>query len=819
MNYPIENIPIVCEGRGEIVIPGSMVRDVIIDHRDARWSGAMFAAIKGARHDGHDFIPALIEQGVRHFLVTDAQVAAKHQGLANFVIVENTLTALQRLAANHRAHFELPLIAITGSNGKTIVKEWLNDLLKEKYRICRSPKSFNSQLGVPLSVLNLERHHSLSIFEAGISKPGEMDHLAEILKCDIGLFTNLGDAHAAHFESRERKFAEKWILFRGAKHIVCNSDQPWFDWIPETDRKRLFTWSYKNEEADVFIVDVNRFRGGCKLTARYEQQNWEFELPYADKAAIENALNCFAVIALLGKLDADVVSRFTELQSVAMRMEVKPGIEQSTIIDDSYNADLESLQAALEQLQQAPNEAKMVVLSGMQDNLEDGALYPRIGKMLLDHGVTELVGIGEEVAMHAADFPIPQKRFYADVEEYWDQISLEQFQKKAILIKGARKHKLEKLSRRLQEQKHETVLEIDLQKMLENLRYFRSQIKARTKIMVMVKAFSYGSGGSEVASFLQNHKVDYLAVAYADEGVALRQKGVYIPIMVMSPSQASHEVMLQHGLEPEIYSFRSLDHFIAAAKGYRHFSEEFGIHIKIETGMNRLGFRAEDLDRLSEKLSAHPYLKVKSVFTHLSASDNQRHDDFTQSQFQRFEASANKLKQLLGYEPLMHALNSTGILRFPNAHYDMVRLGIGLYGFSGSEGDKYLSALGSFKTYIAQIHHVKAGDSVGYNRGGVADRDREIATLAVGYADGLDRRLGNGNWSMNLEGMLCPTVGDVCMDMCMIDVTNTSAEEGDEVVVFSNAEDIRRMATQLNTIAYEVLTKISQRVRRLYLQE
>ncbi len=819
LNYPIENIAEVCHGRPEIATPGSMVQSVIIDHRDVRWKSAVFAAIKGSRHDGHEFIPALLEQGVRHFLVTDESIVQRFKGHANFILVDDMLRALQLLAAHHRKHFQLPLIAITGSNGKTIVKEWLNDLLQGKYRICRSPKSFNSQLGVSLSVFNLDATHTLGLFEAGISKPGEMQHLARILNCTYGLFTNLGDAHAAHFESNEQKFREKWQLFSHAEKIVCSADQAWMNWLSEVDKKRLFAWSFKDASADVFVESMKVEADGCTLQVRHANRTWELQLPYADKASLENAMNCFALIALLGKLDEEVITRFGNLQAVAMRMEVKPGIEQSVIIDDSYNADLESLQAALEQLKSLPNKEKMVILSGLNDSLEAHEVYPRIGQMLADHEVTELVGIGDEVSAHASQLPVPSKRFFSDVNEFWSQTKPEGFRQKAILIKGSRKYKLENLSRRLQAQKHETVLEIDLHKMLENLRYFRSQLQESTKVMVMVKAFSYGSGGHEVASFLQNHNVDYLAVAYADEGVALRQKGVRLPIMVMSPSQASHEVMLQQQLEPEIYSFRSLEHFVTAAKGYRHFAETFPIHIKIDTGMHRLGFREEDLSQLSEFLHEHSHLRVQSIFTHLSASDNAEHDAFTRSQFHAFEQAAEKLEALLGYKALKHALNSTGILRFPEAHYDMVRLGIGLYGFSGNSDDKYLSALGSFKTYIAQLQKVKAGESVGYNRGGISDQDRTIATIAVGYADGLDRRLGDGHWSVSWQGTACPIVGTICMDMCMIDVTHTQAREGDEVVIFSNANEIREMARQLDTIPYEVLTKISQRVRRLYLQE
>lgn len=819
MNYPIENIVQVCEGQAEIAFPGSMVTQVSIDHRDQTSHATLFAAIKGARTDGHRFIPDLIARGVRHFLITDERFLSEFKGEANFILVKQMVGALQKLSAHHRSHFDEPIVVITGSNGKTIVKEWLNDLLRPYYRICRSPKSFNSQIGVPLSVFGLDQTHTLGIFEAGISKPGEMQKLGNILKGTIGVFTNLGDAHAAHFESEIQKFREKWTLFESCQWIVCSKDNYWCEWLNEEEKSKLVTWSFHHSDADVWVESVNRHKTGTELSIRAKGKNYTLDIPFTDRASVENAVTCFTLVNGIREMSPDLVGRFRALQPVAMRMELKPGIENSIIIDDSYNADLDSLTAALEQLKSLPHEKKMVVLSGLKDGSSDRELYTRIAKLLEDNDVTEFIGIGSEVALHSDSFGIKDKRFFNSIDNFWQHESPSSFRDKAILIKGSRAYRLEELSKRLQRQKHETVLEIDLQKMLENLRYFRSQLKPETKTMVMVKAFSYGTGAYEVASFLENQKIDALAVAYTDEGVLLRQKGISLPIMVMSPTQSSHESMIRHKLEPEIYSMRSLLHFAETAKGYRHFADQFYIHIKFNTGMNRLGFEKDDLDELITFLGERPYLKVRSAFTHLSASDASGHDDFTKEQFQRFEHLSMLLEQELGYTVLKHALNSTGILRFPKQHYDMVRLGIGLYGFAGSESGKYLSALGKFKSYIAQIRRVKKGESVGYNRKGISDKERVIATIAVGYADGLDRRLGNGNWSIKWQGQSCEIVGDVCMDMCMIDISGLDAREGDEVIVFENAREIQLMAEKLGTIPYEILTKISPRVRRLYLQE
>jgi len=816
MNYTIESIAAFVQGRSFVSLPGSMVSNVMIDHREMHWQGSIFIAIKGAKHDGHSFIPALITQGVRHFLVSDETWIQPNALSANFILVKDVIDALQQIAGNHRKHFNIPIIGITGSNGKTIIKEWLNQLLESEFQICRSPKSYNSQIGAALSVCALNSNHTLGVFEAGISKPGEMALLQKMILPTVGVFANLGDAHAAHFTSNQEKFLEKWKLFEGCEVIVCSMDEPWFDWIPKSQFKHCYTWSFSNQTAQIYVQKYESNNASTELEFIWERDLYSVEFPFNDQASVQNAMNCLCTLAALGYLSKNTLLRFDHLGRVAMRMEVKQGIENSVLIDDTYNSDLGSLRAALEKLSQQPLSKRMVILTDMEDNLDR---FPEIAKLMEDASVDELVAIGPAIAKHANLFKSMKASFFLDANTFWQTLDQRSLRNKAILIKGARKFRLEQLVQRLQAQQHETYLEIDLHKMGENFRYFKSMLNPGVKTMVMVKAFGYGSGGFEVASYLQAQKADYLAVAYADEGLSLRQRGIHMPIMVMSPTSSTHETLIQNNLEPEIFSIRSLKEFIESAKNLRHLFDVFPIHIKLDSGMHRLGFEPTEIILVGNILRENPFLKVVSIFTHLSASENPAEDAFTTEQVSRFNEAAKSLETALGYQVMKHVLNSNGVLRFQQYQFDMVRIGIGLYGFASSHERKFLHALGAFKSYIIQIREVEKDESVGYNRSGKSNIRRRIATVAVGYADGLDRRLGHGNWSLKWNGHNCPTVGSVCMDMCMIDVSNCEAKEGDEVIVFSDSVDVERMAKFLDTIAYEILTNISQRVRRVYLQE
>lgn len=819
MNYTIETIADFCRGKADIAIPGSTVKSIWIDHRELNWKGGLFAAIKGQKVDGHAFIPQLIEQGVRNFLVTNSKLIEQHKGTANFILVNDMVAALQDIAREHRDNFKIPVVGITGSNGKTVVKEWLNTLLEKRHQICRSPKSFNSQIGVALSLIRIENRHTLGIFEAGISRPGEMEKLQKMMLPDYGIFTNLGDAHAAHFESAGQKLEEKMMLFSSCSRIVCCQDQKWFEHYIGEAAKRFFTWSRTNELADVYLQSEKNFSTTSELTLKIKDSTFTIRLPFIDRASIENALQCFCMLVLLERTSEETLRRFELLSPIAMRMEMKQGIENSILIDDSYNSDLGSLRAALEQLSAQKGRKRMMILSDMYDNDNSGELYRNISNLLNDANLDELVAIGPELERHNNLFRLPKVEYFPTTDAYWLQLETNSLRNKAILIKGAREFKLEQLVQRLQAQQHETFLEIDLHKLGKNLEFFKTKIQLGVKTMVMVKAFSYGAGGFEVANFLQTQGVDYLAVAYADEGVELRKRNVHMPILVMSPSKSAYESIVRFDLEPEIYSLRSLNEFIETAQSMRHLFDQLTIHIKIDSGMHRLGFGQDDIEELSRLLKTTSFLKVGSVFTHLSAADNPAEDDFTLKQIERYTAASDAIQSRIGYSFLRHVLNSTGILRFPQFQFDMVRLGIGLYGFSSTENGRFLNALGAFKSYIIQIRIVSASESVGYSRSGKEEHERKIATVAVGYADGLDRRLSNGRWSLKWQGHSCPIVGNICMDMVMIDVSGCDAREGDEVVIFEGADDILLMAQRLDTIPYEILTKVSQRVRRVYLQE
>ncbi|MEX2597303.1 MAG: bifunctional UDP-N-acetylmuramoyl-tripeptide:D-alanyl-D-alanine ligase/alanine racemase [Salibacteraceae bacterium] len=820
MNYTIESIVDFCKGQSHILYPGSKVGRINIDHRNSQRDNCLFVAIKGARYDGHDFIPELLDYGVRHFLVSDPDVVSRYKNRANFIVVDNIIEALQMIAAEHRDNYSTSVLSITGSNGKTIVKEWLNTLLELDFTICRSPKSYNSQIGVPLSVFAMGSNDTLAIFEAGISQKGEMENLERILKPTWGVFTNLGDAHSVHFNSDQEKLAEKWRLFKEVEKVVACKDQKWVKWLDEKQRAKCFFWSFRDQSAPVYFSDIIKNRSATIMKAEFENNTYQFEVPFTDRASIENAGHCFAVLCLLGILKESTISRFDLLTPISMRMQVKQGIEDSLIIDDTYNSDIESLRASVDQLAKHTDRDKWVIMSDLGESQNNERVYKEIAHMLKEAEVTRIIAIGPNIGSFKRLFEPMSVQCFENVDLYWNQLDTTLLSNKAILIKGSRRFKLEKLSTRLQAKQRITTLEIDLLQLEKNLKYIQSKLQPRTKTMVMVKAFAYGSGSFEIAHFFQSQKtIDFLVVAYADEGIILREKGISTPIMVMSPSNTAYESMINHNIEPEIYSLNGLKDFIQSAKSMRHFFDKYPIHLKVNTGMNRLGFDSEMFSEALELIVQTSFLFVRSIFTHLSVTDDPSFDDFTHDQVKQFSILSEIAVKKLGYQPDRHVLNSNGVLRFPEYHFEMVRLGIGLYGFSVGEHNKHLHPLGTLKSYIVQIRTVKAGDSVGYARQGIAQRKRQIATVALGYADGLDRRLGNGNWSINWQGIDCPIVGNICMDMTMIDVTDTQAQEGDEVVVFEGSRSIEKMANTLETIPYEILTNIPERVRRVYLQE
>jgi len=792
--------------------PDAVIFQLVTDSRNIRdAAGALFLAIR-AQRNGHDFIPQAYEAGVRNFVISQETDTSLYPG-ANFIFVEDTLRALQQLAAFRRSPFRIPVIGITGSNGKTVVKEWLYQLLHEDYDIVRSPMSYNSQIGVPLSVWQMSDRHNLAIFEAGISTRGEMGALEAMIRPDIGILTNIGEAHNQGFDSKKEKLTEKLKLFTGTEWFIYSPDYTGIPGISVLPGKKKFSWSTR-EPADLQITAIKPSAGSTQIEALYRGKQHSCIIPFSDKASIENALICWATLLVLGYSPAEVVKRLGRLTGVDMRLTLISGIENCSVIDDSYSADSSSLAIALDFLNlQNQHPKKTVILS---DLLETGktneVLYAGIASLLRQKGIDRLIGIGENLSAMANLFPA-DTAFYPDTDAFIAAFPDIPFANEAILIKGARRFEFERISKRLTLKTHNTILEVHLNALAHNLNHYRSLLKPGVKTMAMVKAFSYGSGSYEIANLLQYQKVDYLAVAYADEGVALRKAGIRLPLMVMSPDPAVFEAMIKYRMAPEIYN-------IPVLKSFMHFlpdhAEPFNIHLKLDTGMHRLGFGKDDMPELLQLLLSEK-IKVESVFTHLVASDEAKHDAFTAQQLARFDEMYAAITTQLGYRPLRHALNTSGISRFPEDQMDMVRIGIGLYGFDSAARDTDdLQTVLTLKTTVSQVTTLPAGETIGYGRSGALPAGGTIATVKIGYADGYDRRFGNGVGKMMIRGRLVPTVGSICMDMCMLDVSGMEVRAGDEVTVFDAQHSIATLAAQIGTIPYEILTSVSQRVKRVY---
>ncbi|TGE20374.1 bifunctional UDP-N-acetylmuramoyl-tripeptide:D-alanyl-D-alanine ligase/alanine racemase [Hymenobacter aquaticus] len=807
------------------------IQHLLLDSRRVgQPAGSLFFAIRGAQHDGHRYLPDLYRQGVRQFVVDHP--AAIPGGVAafpeaGFLAVPDTLTALQALSAQHRRQFRIPVFGITGSNGKTIVKEWLAQLLSPDELLCKSPRSYNSQVGVPLSVWELNASHTLGIFEAGISEPGEMARLARVIQPTLGIFTNLGTAHDAGFASPTEKVAEKMQLFQDVDTLFYCRDHEAIHAAAQArlGPARTFTWSrhhgYDTHVA-VSVLEASAQRTVVRvLLERPLKQEHTFTLPFADEPSVENALHGLTVLLWRQVPAPEIQRRLDRLQPVAMRLEMKQALNDCYVLDDTYNNDLAGLRLALDALARQPRRGRRTLI--LSDVLESGLpaaeLYGLVAALLPAHGVERLVGIGEEISAHRAAFRVGQAEFYPSTEAFLAAFQSEQFRQETILVKGARRFGFERIVAAFQQKIHGTVLEVNLDALVHNLNFYRARLQPGTRLMVMVKAFAYGSGSYEVANLLQFHRADYLAVAYADEGVELRQHGISLPIMVMNPSPDSFQKLRQYHLEPEIYSFERLQEYLRAARE----QAMPAIHLKLDTGMRRLGFAEEDLPELCALLGTHAaHLRVASALTHLAGADEEQHNDFSRQQLAAFQRMAPQVEAALGYSIIKHALNSAGIVRFPAAHYDMVRLGIGLYGVeaSGQEPDA-LRPVSSLRTTISQIKTLAPGQTVGYGRrGGPVAHERRIATLAIGYADGYDRRFGNGVGEVVIRGQRAPLVGNVCMDMCMVDVTHiAAAQPGDSAVVFGEEMPLRDAAARIGTIPYELLTNVSERVKRVFFAE
>ncbi|KOY85808.1 alanine racemase [bacterium 336/3] len=783
---------------------------------------SLFIAIKGKNHDGHGFIAELYEKGVRNFIVENEKAVEPFQKAINYIVVKNATKALQKIATYHRNQFDMPVMAITGSNGKTIVKEWLTQLLHDDLNIVKSPKSYNSQIGVPLSVWQMRKEHELAIFEAGISQVGEMKNLQEIIQPTIGVFINLGTSHDEGFDNREEKLEEKLLLFKNCPILYL------YEGIGITYPKIIEKFQKKNPDTEIItwaykLSDTKKAVSFLKRENHIEIRLNASLLTFQDEAYLQNLAVCCALLQHQFKVSVpQITQRIAQLKPISMRLELKQGLHQTYLIDDSYNNDLAGLQIALDFLaNQQQKQAKVVILSDiLESDLGGKKLYAQVANLLLGKNIGFFIGIGEKISSHKDAFKnIPLKAFYKNTEEFLEKGFFEQLKNCVVLVKGARKFQFEKIIQKLEYKAHRTVLEINLDALVHNLNFYRNQLKPSTKIMAMVKAFAYGSGSVEIANLLQFHRVSYLAVAYTDEGVELRKNGIHLPIMVMNPSEESFPLLSEYNLEPEVYSFEMLQKLIDFCKNEN--LQGFKVHIEFDTGMKRLGFEEKNISSLVEILKHSSSLKVASVLSHLAAADEPQHDEFSLKQIKNFEKITQSFEKQLKYKFLKHILNSPGIVRFPESQMDMVRLGIGLYGVeAGGKYQKQLQPISRLKTVISQIKHIKNGETVGYGRKGVAKKTMLIGIIAIGYADGFSRAFSQGVGKVRVRDKIVPIVGNVCMDMTMIDLTDIpNVQVGDEVVIFDERLSIQTLADSIGTIPYEILTNVSERVKRVFYSE
>lgn len=815
-------------GAENAVTSDAVVENILLDSRKMYSpSTSLFFALKGPRRDGHQYIAELYKKGVKAFVISDATDISLFPD-AVFLTVYDTLVALQLLAGHHRRQFTIPVIGITGSNGKTIVKEWLYQLLNDDYHIIRSPKSYNSQIGVPLSVWQMDNSHTLGIFEAGISEQGEMLRLERIIQPTIGVLTNIGEAHSEGFIDADHKFREKMILFRNTEVVIARKeDVEGREDVLELlgDHIRLYTWG-SGEDNDFVVKSISKTGEGMVIVMRSGDAEQHFGIPLTDDASVANAITCYCVLSYLGVRADEITRRMKNLHPVNMRLELKKGINHCIVINDSYSADISSLEIALNFLcQQSPGSDKTVILSDfLQSSLPDEELYSEVDEKLHRHRIKRVIGIGEKITKHLDRLnSSANDRYefisYSSTNQFIEEFRFSHFKEEAILVKGARVFEFERIVQQLELKAHQTVLEINLSGIVHNLNEYQKQLQPSVKVMAMVKAFAYGSGGAEIAGILQYHKADYLGVAYADEGVELRKAGITLPIMVMNPEENAFEKIVGYNLEPELYSIGLLHSFGSFLQ--QEGLQQYPVHIEIETGMNRLGFSVNEMKQLGEFLQQKSLFKLVSVFTHLAASEEAANDTFTEQQFSLFQQAADELQQTTGLTFMRHIANSAAAIRHRHLQLDMVRLGIGLYGVdSAASGKLHLQTVATLKSAIAQLKMVKAGESVSYNRKGLAKRDSLIATIRLGYADGYPRRLSNGVGQVWVKGKMAPVIGTICMDMFMVDVTEVpGVEEGDEVIIFGKELPVQQVAEKAGTIPYEIMTGISQRVKRVYFDE
>lgn len=822
MSYNINQIASILGVKQEGFYPAEISILLTDSRKLSNPANTLFFALQTKNNDAHDFISELYEAGVRNFVVTKQLTQWKNFQNVNFIKVKNSLQALQKLAIHHRSLFDIPVIGITGSNGKTIIKEWLYQLLEKDYNIVRSPRSYNSQIGVPLSVWQLEEDTELGIFEAGISMPNEMELLEPIIKPTIGVLTKIGEAHQENFSSLQQKTMEKLELFVNCEVLIYDEDNDLVTRCIDLKvlSQKTFAWSRKNSDAHLYISAVEKKQDYALISYSFMNFDYCFRIPFIDDASIENAINCLAVALYLHVSPDEITERMALLDPVAMRLDVRKGKRGCIIINDSYNSDINSIKIALDfqhQRKMQQSLKKTLILSDiMQTGVLPKTLYKRVAEMVEHSGVQRLIGIGGDIIANSELFNLPEKSFYASTDDFLKAITNESFKNELILLKGARKYHFESINAVLEERIHETMLEVDLDAVVHNFNFYKSKLKPEVKLVCMVKANGYGVGAAEIAKTLQYHRCDYLAVAVAEEGVSLRNEGVSLPIIVLNPEVNGFDELFTNELEPEVYNFRILEAFIRESE--RRGVTDYPIHLKIDTGMHRLGFLPEHITQLIKILKEQKGLKVKSIFSHLSASESWVFDDFTNQQISSFRELANTIEKELNYRVSKHILNSAGIERFHDYEWDMARLGIGLYGISPSKlsGLKNVSTL---KSTILQIKNISQNETIGYGRKEKLDHDARIATIRFGYADGLDRKFGNRNGKVLINGQFAPIVGDVCMDLTMVDVTSIKVEEGDIAILFGEQLKVTDLADSIGTIPYEILTSVSTRVKRVYIKE
>ena len=788
----------------------------------------LFFALKSQRNDGHRYIADLYRRGVRNFVVD--HLPEHQEADANYLKVPSVLAALQRLAERHRDEFSIPVVGITGSNGKTMVKEWLYQLLLPSQRIVRSPRSYNSQIGVPLSVWLLNEQTEVGIFEAGISQPGEMYALRDIIQPTVGVLTSLGAAHQENFRSMEEKCMEKLQLMHDTKAVVYCSDN---DIVSRCIRRMQYrgekiSWSTCDEQAALFVKNEESTLHSSLITYVWQGQEHRFEIPFVDEASIENAITCAAVALYLGLTPQQLAERMPLLEPVAMRLEVKEGQRGCILINDSYNSDINSLDIALDFMSRRADNCQLSIVNSqlkktliLSDIFQSGIapedLYAQVSDLAVKRGIDKFIGIGPQISAQADKIRIADKRFFADVQHFLASDTFSSLRSELILLKGARSFGFDQITEQLEQKVHETILEVNLNALVDNLNYYRSFLKPETKMVCMIKADAYGAGAVEVAKTLQDHRVDYLAVAVADEGVTLRKAGITANIMVMNPEMTAFKTMFDYDLEPEVYSFRLLDALVKAAR--KEGITGWPVHIKLDTGMHRLGFDPEkDIDELIDRLRHQQAIIPRSVFSHFVGSDSDDFDTFSALQFSRFDTASQKLQAAFSHKILRHIDNSAGIEHFPERQMDMCRLGLGLYGVDPRD-NRILHTVSTLKTTILQMRQVPAGETVGYSRKGKIERDSVIAAIPIGYADGLDRHLGNRHGYCLVNGQRAEYVGNICMDVALIDVTGIDCCEGDKVEIFGEHLPVTTLSDTLETIPYEVLTGVSNRVKRVYFQD